>query len=93
MENIISSKHNNPNRERQSSFCNLPLSLAKQGEEVTVEAVKGKDETRSFLAGLGFVEGAKVSVVSEMGGNVIVCVKDSRVAISRSMAARIITRA
>ncbi|PKM62190.1 MAG: ferrous iron transport protein A [Firmicutes bacterium HGW-Firmicutes-21] len=74
------------------SFCNLPLSMARQGVEVTVEAVNGRDDTRSFLANLGFTEGTRVSIVSELGGNVIVCVKDTRVAISRSMASRIITR-
>ena len=50
---------------------------------------EGEDQTRQFLQNLGFVEGAKVSVVSSLAGNVIVSVKDTRVAISEKMAARI----
>jgi ferrous iron transport protein A len=69
----------------------LPLSMISPGTEITVSAIHGRDNTRRFLENLGFVEGAKVTVVSELGGNVIVNVKDSRVAISMSMAARIYT--
>lgn len=72
---------------------NLPLSFARQGESVTIGSVRGKDDTKSFLASLGFVEGARVTVVSELGGNLIVNIKDSRVAISKAMAARILTKA
>ena len=56
---------------------------------VTIKDIKGKDETRRFLESLGFVVGGNVSVVSEIGGNLIVNVKESRVAISKSMANRI----
>lgn len=49
----------------------------------------GKDETRKFLANLGFVEGSEVTVVSVIAGNLIVNIKDTRVAIDRSMANRI----
>ena len=55
----------------------------------TVKKINGKDEIRHFLKSLGFVEGGEVTVVSEMGGNLIVNVKESRVAISKEMAAKI----
>ena len=61
----------------------MPLTMARSGEAITIRAVRGKDETR------GFVEGGSVTVVSEMGGNLIVNVKDTRVALSKSMANRI----
>ena len=67
----------------------MPLSLAPTGEVNTVKMVKGKDETRRFLSNLGFVEGGKVTVISEMGENLIVNVKDTRIALSRDMASRI----
>ncbi len=68
----------------------MPLSMAPTGVETTVRRITGKDETRSFLASLGFVEGGKVTVVSEISGNLIVHVKESRIALSKSMAARIL---
>lgn len=55
-----------------------------------VTAVKGRDDCKKFLANLGFVEGAQVRVVNEMGGNLIVNVKGSRVAISQAMAMRVL---
>ena len=67
----------------------MPLTLADTGVTTTIKAIRGKDQTRRFLQNLGFVEGAKVSVVSSLAGNVIVSVKDTRVAISEKMAARI----
>ena len=68
----------------------MPLSLAKIGEKNLVKKVSGKEETRHFLESLGFVTGSEVYIVSEMGGNVIVNVKDSRVAISKAMANKIL---
>lgn len=68
---------------------NMPLTMVPSGKINTVTQINGKDETRRFLESLGFVEGGQVTVVSEMGGNVIVSVKDSRVALSKSMAGRI----
>ena len=50
----------------------MPLTMARSGEAITIRAVRGKDETRRFLESLGFVEGGSVTVVSEMGGNLIV---------------------
>ena len=67
----------------------MPLTMAKPGETVTIRRVTGRDEVRAFLSSLGFVEGGQVTVVNQMGGNVIVSVKDTRVALSRSMAGRI----
>lgn len=68
----------------------MPLSMVGIGETATVQRVNGQDETRQFLENLGFVEGAEVTVVSKIAGNLIVSVKASRVAIDRSMANRII---
>lgn len=68
----------------------MPLTMADRGGEFSVRTITGKDETRKFLENLGFVEGASVSVISEIGGNLIVSIKGSRVAIDRSMASRII---
>lgn len=69
----------------------MPLSMVRIGDSAVVRSIRGKDDTRRFLESLGFVENAEVTVVSELGGNVIVGVKDARVAISRSMASRVIT--
>lgn len=67
----------------------MPLSMAKAGEENLIKKIGGKPQTRQFLENLGFVVGASVTVVTEMGGNVIVNVKDSRVAVSAEMARKI----
>ena len=67
----------------------MPLTLAGRGEPVTIRKITGKDEIRQHLAELGFVTDATVTVVSEMGGNLIVQVKDSRIALDRNMAGRI----
>ena len=67
----------------------MPLTMVKTGEENTIKKVGGKEETRRFLENLGFVTGGEVTVVSEIGGNMIVNVKDSRVAIGKDMANKI----
>ncbi len=67
----------------------MPLTMADPAEESTILKITGKDEVRQHLAELGFVVGATVHVVSEMAGSVIVQVKDSRVALDRGMANRI----
>ena len=71
--------------------CVLPLNLVHTGQKVCVRSITGKDETKRFLGNIGFVEGAEVSVVTEMNGNVIVNIKGARVAISKSMASRVLT--
>ncbi|MDR1805883.1 MAG: ferrous iron transport protein A [Clostridium sp.] len=67
----------------------MPLTMAKLGEENSIKKVGGKEETRKFLATLGFVPGAHVTAITITSGNVIVSVKESRVAVSREMAAKI----
>lgn len=67
----------------------MPLTLANVGEENMIKKVGGNPETRKFLENLGFVAGGSVIVVSEIGGNVIVNVKESRVAVSKEMASKI----
>ena len=67
----------------------MPLSMAVIGEKKRVIKVGGKDEVRRFLQNLGFVEGAETTVVSELSGNMIINVKDTRIAIDKSMANRI----
>lgn len=67
----------------------FPLKMAKTGETVTIRKITGKDEVRQHLAELGFVVDTDVTVVTQLGGNLILQVKDSRVALDRSMANRI----
>lgn len=67
----------------------LPLTMASQGEPVTIKKISGKQETKKFLETLGFVVGGTITVVSEINGNMIVNVKDSRVAIGKDMANKI----
>ena len=67
----------------------MPLTFANAGEENIIKKVGGNPETRKFLENLGFVVGGTVTVVSEIGGNVIVNVKESRVAVSKEMANKI----
>ena len=68
----------------------MPLSMVKEGEENIIQRVGGKEETRRFLENLGFVVGSDVMVVSKINGDIIVNIKDSRVAISREMANKIV---
>lgn len=67
----------------------MPLTMAKEGEVASIKRVGGKDEVRRYLENMGFVPGTDVTVVSINNGNVIVNVKDARVAISREMANKI----
>lgn len=67
----------------------MPLSMARLGETATIRKVIGRDEVRQHLAELGFVVDGTVTVVSELGGSLILRVKDSRVALDKSMANRI----
>lgn len=68
----------------------MPLSMLQIGETNCIKKITGKDETRKFLANLGFVEGASVTVVSELSGNMILNIKDTRIALDKTMANRII---
>lgn len=68
----------------------MPLTMVPTGEPNVIKKIGGKEETRRFLENLGFVTGGMVTVVSEIGGNMIVNVKDSRVAIGKDMANKIL---
>ena len=67
----------------------MPLTMVKEGEPNKIHRVTGKEKIKRFLENLGFVEGAVVTVVSVTGGNMIVNVKESRVAIGKDMANKI----
>lgn len=67
----------------------MPLTMASVGVQNIIVRITGRDDTKQFLEALGFVVGSHVTVVSELGGNMIVNVKDARVAIDKSMANRI----
>ena len=70
-------------------MCMMPLALANIGEENIIKKIGGKPEVKQHLENLGFVVGGTVKVVNTLGGNVIVNVKDSRIAISKEMAQKI----
>ena len=67
----------------------MPLTMMKAGELVTVREIRGKDEVRRFLGNLGITAGGLISVVSRLDGNLIIRVKDARIALSSAMASRI----
>ena len=67
----------------------MPLTMAKPGETVTIRKITGKDEVRQHLAELGFVVDGSVTVVSEIAGNLILQVKESRIALDRTLAHRV----
>ena len=67
----------------------MPLTYANTGEELMIKKIGGSPETKKFLEDLGFVVGGSVKIVNELGGNVIVNVKEARVAVSKEMAQRI----
>ena len=71
-------------------MMSMPLTMETTGEQNVIKKIGGKEETRRFLENLGFVTGGMVTVVSEIGGNMIVNVKDSRVAIGKDMANKIL---
>ena len=67
----------------------MPLTMAKPGETVTIRKITGKDEVRQQLAEVGFVVDSSVTVVSEIAGNLILQVKESRIALDRTLANRV----
>ena len=67
----------------------MPLGMAQVGETNIIRKITGRDEVRQHLAEIGFVVGEEVRVVSELGGNLILQVKDSRIALDKTMANRI----
>ncbi len=68
----------------------MPITMAKPGETRTIRKITGKDEVRRHLAELGFVVDSDVTVVSEIAGNLILQVKNSRIALDKTMANRIL---
>lgn len=68
----------------------MPLTMARPGENFVIRRITGKDEVRQHLAELGFVMDSEVTVVSEISGSLILQVKDSRIALDRTMAGRIL---
>lgn len=92
MENTMASKVAAPASETPAVHAQaMPLSLVQSAETTHVLSIRGKDNTQRFLRNLGFVEGAEVTVISELNGSVIVNVKGTRVAISKAMANRVLT--
>ncbi len=67
----------------------MPITMANVGEEMMIKKIGGNPETRRFLENLGFVVGGFVTIVNDIGGNVILSVKESRVAVSKEMAMKI----
>ncbi len=67
----------------------MPLSMAVTGETTYIKRITGKDEVRRHLEELGFVAGEPVTVISEFNGNMILSIKNSRIALDKSMANRI----
>ena len=67
----------------------MPLTFAKVGEEKTIKKIQGKIEIQKFLENLGFISGNHITIIAEINGNVIVIIKETRVAISKEMASKI----
>ena len=67
----------------------IPLTMANPGETVTVRRITGKDDVRQHLAELGFIVGEQVAIVNQVSGNLIIQVKDSRIALDKTMASKI----
>ena len=67
----------------------IPLAMANLGEQTSIKKVGGNDNTKKFLETLGFVVGSVVTVITQINGNVIVSIKEARVAISKEMASEI----
>ncbi len=74
----------------RKKMIGMPLSMAKTGEVSIIKKIGGSEQTRRFLENLGFSAGGFVTVVSENGGNMIVNVKESRIAIDKTMASKIL---
>ena len=68
----------------------MPLTMARPGETAVIRKITGKDEVRQHLAELGFVVGETVTVVNEISGNLILQVKEARIALDKTLAMRII---
>jgi Fe2+ transport system protein A len=89
-ENILRQSSVQSRKAASINGSGIPLAMAEPTKQFQVAAIRGKDDIRRFLTNLGFVEGASVTLISEMSGNVIVNVMGTRVAISRAMATRVL---
>lgn len=67
----------------------MPLTLLQTGNTACIRKITGKTDTKRFLNSLGFVEGEQVTIVSELGGNMILNIKDSRIALDKNIANKI----
>lgn len=67
----------------------MPLTMAETGKNLPIKRITGRDNTKKFLESLGFIVGSEIIIISENGGNIIVKVKDSRIAIDKTMANKI----
>ncbi|MBU5312919.1 ferrous iron transport protein A [Tissierella carlieri] len=68
----------------------MPLTFVNEGEKISIKQINGRDETKRFLGSLGFVVGEDIVVISKIKGNLIINVKDTRVAIDGQMASKIL---
>ncbi|WP_331680769.1 FeoA family protein [Porcincola intestinalis] len=68
----------------------MPLALSQTGDTVVIKEIKGREDVRQHLVELGFITGDQVTVVSELAGNLILQVKDSRIALNRGTASHIL---
>ncbi|OZV11173.1 ferrous iron transport protein A [Tissierella sp. P1] len=68
----------------------MPLTFVNEGEKISIKQINGRDETKRFLGSLGFVVGEDIVIISKIKGNLIVDVKDTRVAIDSQMASKIL---
>lgn len=70
----------------------MPLTMLSPGREAIINVCKARDSTKKFLEGLGIIPGASISVISEMNGNLIVCVKGSRLALNKGVAQQLLVQ-
>lgn len=68
----------------------MPITLCHVGDRVTIKKIRGNDEVKAHLKGLGFVEGSEIVIINKVNSSVIVSVKASRIALDQSMASRIL---
>ena len=68
----------------------MPLTMSKAGDTVTIQKIAGKEEVRQHLAEMGFVVGETITVVNEISGNLIIQVKEARIALDKTLAMRVI---
>jgi len=90
LSNTLANKFNKPNFKNRIFIEYFRVKIFILNNCPKIKKITGRDNVRQFLAKLGFVEGESVTVISEISGNMIINVKDSRIAIGKSMANRII---